>query len=184
MPHAADKYDRLLDEAIARYADPAEAPSPRLAAARVNAAIRSQRMRRRRWLAILIPATAAVLLTVFAFRSAQPPRHPTADRRQPQPLQENPALAIVPPPAVNAVVMRHRSKEAETGSLRVLPKLDQFPSPHPLTQEEAAFVHVAANRPNTGAALRTVDQPIEIADIEIKPLAPDTEPAPQPQKDK
>ena len=193
--------DRLLDAALLSYAAPAEAEDTRTLTAGVMASVRDAESHRRQWrwgFAAGIPALSALLVAAVLFRGAP---HTPADSRSHtslaaavQPQAAQPALAPVP---VLPQISLHEESHREVARLtrtpqtvlvqRNLPKLEQFPSPHPLSLQEAllegfARTSVPAEKAAIIQAQRNSTQPLEIAAIRITPLNLDTENETSPER--
>ncbi len=146
----ADNLDRLLDEALAA---PPEDPglAPRVLA-RLEAAPR------RSWWIWAVPAAATAAAVVFAMAVwPDPPLLPPAPHVDVAVLRTIPFGPARPAPAVAAQVRR-------------VPQSATFPAPSPLSAEERALLRLTAT-PDAFAKPFTGD-PIEIAPLEITPLAP------------
>ena len=186
MPDDRDKLDRLLDSALANYADPG--PDSGLEKRILNRVVAEAAPEpRRRWMAwaIALPVAAVVLLFVLL-------SHPGANR-QPGTPQANVVQRPVAPSidAANRLSGRpspirrsetplhepHLRRKTLAAKSAPLPKLDVFPTPQPLSPEEQALVNFAARatkseREALVAAQRETDTPLSISAIEIKPLEP------------
>lgn len=143
---------------------------------------------RRRWLpwAIALPVAACLL---FLFLSAPKPPHPSPrTAEQPHPSQQPSTLAAHtrPQPASRPRSAQRPTRLAQSAQPQPaafaaiaapLPKLDVFPTPHPLTPEEQALAVVAAQTPTPElqALAQAQTQPEElptIATAHIPPLEP------------
>lgn len=180
--------DRVLDSALATYADPGPASGleRRILSRIANEASPAPR---RRWLAWAIALPVAVGLLLFAVLAGSRLVHaPSSIPPQTRILalqsegsdmdasgakgriesvapanQSSPDTKMQPPHAV-----------LETKSAP-LPKLDVFPTPQPLSPEERALVEFAAHAPQSEreslmAAQREADASLRITAIEIMPL--------------
>jgi hypothetical protein len=151
-----DDLDRMLDAALAKYA----AVEPRLGLEErilAHLCAKPPRPLRHGWLhwgltgAVVVIAVVAVL----AWRPSRVPHplianHPSATTTQPPTREAKPA-----PHATNEIgAVKHapirklvaRRVPAST-AVEAYPKLDQFPSPQPLTAEEIALAEYAKNFP-------------------------------------
>jgi hypothetical protein len=186
--------DQLLDAALESYATPAEAEDSHTLAIGVIASVRHAESQRRQWrwgFAVGLPALAALLIAAVLFTGS--PHTPTAPvaRKSPAvvtlPDAINPAVARIP---VLPQVSLHKELRKEVARLtrtpqtvpvqRNLPKLEQFPSPQPLSPQEALLEKFArSSAPAEKAAIvkaqQAPTQPLEIAEIQIKPLSSDTD---------
>jgi hypothetical protein len=113
---------------------------------------------------------AAILIATFLLWKLESPRHERTVRRQPSPQQEtqpqiaaHPALPKIGQPAVRVSVRRwrrHRAREAR--EIAAAPKLDQFPSPQPLTPEEKMLLEYVGRYYDEAVLIaRARDQQIE-----------------------
>jgi hypothetical protein len=151
--HLGNDLDRALDSALAKYA----ASEPRAGLEdRVLANLRAERARvpDRAWWRWSFASVAAVLVigAVLAWRTAKP-SHPVLVNRpaetQPAPTRA-PQTANATAEAVPARVppMRKQSRRPISAKLAANPKLDVFPSPRPLSEEELALAQYVRNFPN------------------------------------
>ncbi len=154
------EFDLLLDAALSTYGDPA--PGDGLEE-RVLAAISAEcgkasapSLRRRSWVpwAVALPLAAAlVLIWLSPHRSAHPlPNEPTQARRADQASGAPQAVKATLPEARDARAAKHRahaklSQPAQVAATTVLPKLDVFPAPQPLSAEERELALVANQAP-------------------------------------
>jgi hypothetical protein len=178
MPQNDSDFEEQFEQALAAYADPGDARHPRVLTARVLAAVEGQQRKRRWWLGfgIAIPALACLLLIAIAVL------------RQPEPALRRTVTAMAPasPPAVRAPVVARPRMERVRGlparsQTRTLPKLDQFPAPAPLTEQERLLVNLAAHTsPEMQQDLVQTQQqarmPLHIAELNIAPLNVTTKP--------
>ena len=166
MDDRLDKLDRLIDGGLASYAD-AE-PLAGLEERVVNR-VRVTRQRRR-WLAWEVGAAAAVVVLGIVNWSGQ-----RAVVRKTPAAVASVGPQVVPRPAVVAT-RRAGVRGKRAMRPRVLPKLEQFPTPTPLTAEERALVAFARRNPKEAEMLladwqERTDGPIEIQPIQIAPLS-------------
>jgi hypothetical protein len=147
-----DKLDRVLDAALAEYA----AVEPREGLEnRVLANLRAEQARVpdrawRRWSLMALAALVIVAITL-AWRSGKP-SHPVAASHPSSPLQ-NPA----PPSASNGgnrvlpPALRPKRKSAYRSQPEIVMaasrKLEQFPSPQPLSEQELALAKYVSEFP-------------------------------------
>ncbi len=175
MPEAHE-LDQLLDSALSTYAEPRTGIE-----ARVLANLSAQPTRRR-WLpwAIALPIAACIallLLLIPSHNRTKPIRqaqHNTAPQTQPAPqnslAQATPVPSHQPKPRILAA---HAAPHLATA--QAPPKLDVFPTPHPLSREEQAMVDFVANAPlpiiqAVQKAEEQQDEPLHIAAIVIQPI--------------
>ncbi len=169
MDNGRDELDRLIDGALAGYSD-AEALAG--LEGRVLNRVRAARARRRRWFAWAAVAAVAASVVVVGIvvrverRVVRKPvemvqaKHafPTAVARMPR---------LIP----------KRVSVKRSGRPKPLPKLEQFPSPAPLTEQERALVALARQDPEELGKFaemeRQSEAPLEIQPIQIAPLQRD-----------
>ena len=200
-----DDLDRLLDSALATYADHG---SDAGLENRILEALATERradqshraVARRRWLVWVIaaPVAAAVLLSLSIANIKRTPssRSPQVSRlvrpSSPEPGNQpemSPRSEPTPSRGKSGGFTGHKSSRAAHAppSTRAsaalaspLPKLDVFPTPKPLTAEERALLDVAVKAPPQ-ARQAIVDaqeqnkEPLHIAAIHIPPLEPLTQ---------
>ena len=163
-----DELDRRIDDALAGYADaePLEGLE-----GRVMRRVRAAGRRRAFGWAAAMAAAVVVLMTVIVARTPRvvaPKSHDVARVEtvvppRPTPVAEKPRIA------------RRRRVNSRIARLEPLPKLEQFPAPTPLTEEERALAVFVARYPKEAqqafADLRKrSEEPVEIKPIEIPPL--------------
>jgi hypothetical protein len=151
---SGDELDRLLDAALKQYA----AVQPRHGLeGRILARLRSDSTERTSgaWWRWLTAATAVAGLAALITIGSRPHA-----RLQPK-VSRNPAItrpdAIVaassqPRPVIQAPKRRFRAV-ADTQVNKALPKLDQFPSPQPLSEQEKLLASYVAAYPKQAALL-------------------------------
>lgn len=170
-----DELDILLDRALESYA--AAQPRPGLEQ-RVMANVRAAGKRGRWRLAIWVPALAAVctavVLAALALRAPRvtipAPEPPRVVARQ-QPAAASPARAPVQ-------ASRPKAGRAATVAVRrpaPLPKLEQFPSPAPVSEEVRALLEwTRKSRELARQVLASTEpkptEPIQIKELTIPPL--------------
>jgi hypothetical protein len=149
-----DELDRLLDAALKQYA----AVQPREGLeSRILAHLRSQSAERAshawwRWFAAAAGVAAlAVIITMASRPHARPQltvaQHPPASAADP-----NQAATSPPKKAVERPKRRlHAVVDAQVA--QALPKLDQFPSPQPLSEQEKLLASYVAVYPRQAALL-------------------------------
>lgn len=168
MDDARDKLDRLIDGALAGYAD-AE-PLAGLEA-RVTNRVRMARADRRMfgW-GVGLGVAASIVVVGILIETG----------RRPVPKTTELARATIASPT-DSVLQRPRtvgsSRRRGTRS-SVRPKLEQFPAPSPMTPEERALVAWVQRDPKAAQQIyadlqKQADGPIEIQSIEIAPLQND-----------
>ena len=187
-----DDLDRLLDSALATYAEPRGGLEKR-ALARVMTRVDEEHSvgpaPRRRWLvwAVAISLTACIALYV----SISVVRQPHANKVQPAPKHEQaslPPLQTAPQKTLHAVgpskaraaaeVIQHPNTTAATAAAPK-PKLDVFPAPQPLSAQEQALIALAKQSPELRrealARAQQDDTPLRISEIQIPPILPPDE---------
>jgi hypothetical protein len=186
-----EQRDEMITAGLRSYAEPEEIPEARVVLARVMERAQTIESRRKRIWAWAIPVAACAMaaMVVGFIWVLRVPRIPP--------------IAWTPPAAVVASVKPPLAREVRTprrtphrSLLRVaeaqpepLPKLDVFPSPRPLNSEEQALTTLA--RPGKTAvaqqvleAQKHIDDPIDIADLRIRPLNIGDDPVPPTGKEK
>lgn len=150
----ADHLDRVLDSALAKYS----AVEPRAGLEeRVLVQLRSDELQpsRRVWLRWgLAAAVAAVaVVAVLAWRSSPAP-HTVVETHPPVTIHEPSIQAAKSgPDTTNEIAMAKHTSTQKPAALPVPatiaahPKLEQFPSPQPLSAEEIALAHYVKNFP-------------------------------------
>ena len=160
-----DELDRLLDVALAKYA----VAEPRVGLEeRVLANLRAEQARVSdhawwRWSAIAAVAAVVVVVLALSVRSVKP-SHPVAADHPSTPTQapKDPGTKIVSnrhrsrprlaPLLSTAPTQAVRFSPAEVASARP-PKLDQFPSPQPLSEQEKLLRNYVAENPEQAVLL-------------------------------
>lgn len=181
-----DNIDRLLDSALATYAEPSSGLEERVLNAlgveqlAAPAKPKHTAFPLRRWVPWTVGLAAAgsllLVLSVHYYES-----RPGTQARNTVPTQ--PQRAIAPPvniasePTHVAVVRTPKSRAPHLATVTpaALPKLDVFPTPQPLTPQEQALVVFVAQAPEAGRkavaeAQQRIEAPISIAAIRIPPL--------------
>lgn len=185
----ADEIDERIDAALRSYADPVETPEPRVVLAwLLERAQADKAARRRRWLG-LIPAvgSAAAMLAAAVWVLRVPATPEIAwTPKAPGVVSVSTAPERVPARAVAAHISRNPQVQA---AAEALPKLEVFPAPMPLAEEEQKLV--AFTRQTPPAVVHQVidekqhlDDPLEIAELKIKPLDASDNPVPPKGKEK
>lgn len=179
--------DRLLDSALATYADPGpHSGLEQRILSRISTETASS-ARRRRWLAWAIALPAAAILLLFILIS-----HPWSKDTPTMPRQANvshqptPSIEAANRPSSQPAPIRrsqaplrkeHSRQLAFAARSAPLPKLDIFPTPQPLSPQEQALINFAAHatapeRDSLIASQEQPDAPLHISAIQIKPLKP------------
>lgn len=161
-PMPDDGLDRILDAALTRYA----AVEPRVGLEdRILANLRSEQERvpvraGRMWIWGLVAIAAMVILVALTFtreRHARPvlvKETPSAVQVRPSDTQlEDRGASGVPKVSAIQPAHTHRARSVVATTLLPAPKLDQFPSPQPLTEEEKVLVGYIEHNPEHAALL-------------------------------
>jgi hypothetical protein len=170
-PDQLSELDRMLDATLAKFG--AVEPPLRLEE-RILAHLRAEPLQSSRhgWLQWgLVGAVALIaMVAVLAWRSTRvsnPPiaNHPPATILQPASQEAKPAphttdeVAAAKPASMPKPVA-HRAP-ALTAAV-AYPKLDQFPSPQPLTEEEIALAHYVKNFPKEARLVAQAQEEFEL----------------------
>ncbi|HVP46741.1 MAG TPA: hypothetical protein VMT32_09165 [Bryobacteraceae bacterium] len=164
--------DRMIDTALAGYssAQPLEGLEERV----LNRVRLSARRRVIGWAVAMAVVASVVVAAIFVRipRAAVPAGQDVARVQTPAPPRLVPeTLRIAPKQRRGRIV----TKRAEPP--RPLPRLEQFPSPTPMTTEERALLAFVEHHPDEAKQLVTQQQksgePIEIQPIQIAPLQSD-----------
>jgi hypothetical protein len=177
MPHDAPDFETEFERAVATYADPSDGGYPQALTARVMAVVDAQRRRRRWWLGISVAVPALACLLVAALLYLRRPELQHQDRAS---IASTPASATAPETPLPAKPEVARSETVHRRP-RPLPKLDQFPAPTPLTEQERLLVQFVSHAPPStqqlvAKAQKQSDQPLHIADLSIPFLDSSTQP--------
>lgn len=151
-----DKLDRALDAALATYAaiEPRTGLNERILARLESASKSPSHSMWRRWSAAAAVFAAVIVTIGLAWRRyerTQPPianRPPTIQRPNEPATQfaSNAAPSSVPPKATGSP-RRTRPRHLRPPLVAAQPKLDQFPSPQPLSAEDLALVRYVRSFP-------------------------------------
>ncbi len=166
MDNGRDKLDELIDSALASYSG----AEPRLGMeARVVSRVRATRVRRRMLEWGLAFGVASAVVVVALIRTEPRTISKPVDVARVMSAQERPPT--IRPVAKLRPAMRARRPQA-------LPKLEQFPSPMPLTAEERALVAFVERDPTEAQQVfsdlqKRTDGLVEIQPIQIAPLQSD-----------
>ncbi len=178
-----DDLDRLIDAALASYADPGPDSGVER---RVLARIRTTSLQHRRrliWAAGLPAFAAAGLMLLFVTNMS---RH-TGLGSQREKVSQIESVRTAPPGGLNAPSRRAavgssmyaRRRARSAAPMAIPPKRDTFPSPAPLSHEERALVALLAHTPATQrqdlAIWLQPAEPIHIATISISSINPPAE---------
>lgn len=165
-----DELDRMLDAALAKFA----AVEPRAGLeGRVLARLRSEPLppSRRVWLQWgLAGAVAAIaLVAVLAWRSSRAP-HPVIANHLPTTIQGQSIQGAKPAPhatdevtSAKAASMRKlAARRAPASRVVAHPKLEQFPSPQPLSAEEIALAKYVKNFPKEAGLVAQAQEEFDL----------------------
>lgn len=171
MHESEIELDKRIEAALATYADPEASVNPCALAARIVATAHKKQPNISWWqwgLAAAVPALAALLIVLH---------FPAKPKMEPVRL-----FASVPPPhqimtasAPQMPIVSHTVvKSRYVSRSHPQPKLDVFPTPSPLTEQEkllVAFVqHISPETQKQVAQDPEPIQPITIAELKIPPL--------------
>jgi hypothetical protein len=172
------RIDQWLDAALRQYGEAELRPGLE---SRVLANLRSQPAPRRGWL----PLPAAVLLLlaiVFIFspkrrHEAQSPHSVTISTH---PAIENQSASGNSPPVGRSAIARKprpvQVKQAAVPAAARGPKLDRFPSPRPLTEQEQILIRYVRERPEQARLLAQAQaQLMEKDRLEFEAMQPSAE---------
>jgi hypothetical protein len=178
------EFDRRFEQALCSYADPAEAGQPEMLTSLALAKVESAERIRRRWkLALIFIVPEFVLLTLWLlFLSPHPVRltavapqtvAPSTPRTASQQVAHNHPLAAAHAPLTHAVAIVRQQKH--------VPKLDQFPTPTPLNEQEQLLVSFVTEVPyatqqSIAESMQQADHPLHIAELSIAPITLNTQP--------
>lgn len=163
-----DDLDRLLDKALAKYA----AVEPRVGLQeRILANLRAQHtlVDRAWWRWVFVAAAALVVVAAFLAWRTTGPSHPVAVNHRTVETQPVPTHATQvakstaegkPPHPLPA---KKQPRQSSAAMVATDPKLDVFPSPQPLTEEELALAQYVRNFPRDA---RLVAQAQQASDTE------------------
>jgi hypothetical protein len=180
MPQNESDFETEFEQALAAYADPGDAGYPQVLTARVMAAVEMRQRMRRTWLAfsIAVPALGCLLVAVLLhLRKVEPPTIEKASiPSTTQPVTAPPKTNLSAKAHVETV--RHRVVRSVP---RQLPKLDQFPAPTALTEQEQMLVQFVTYAPLktqqlVAKAQKEPDKPLRIAELGIPYIDLSTQP--------
>jgi hypothetical protein len=175
-----DELDLLLDSALATYIDAEAKPG---LAQRILAATSQCEPRRPafRWLAVAVPALAAVLVVAMLWRQhADSPSETAPAAARVVPSASGSGLAVGPEQVDHQVARRAVKPTINQSTPSALPRRKVFPTPTPLAPQEQALMELASRRSEevpaqvAKSATRSEQpvEPIHIAAIDIPPLNP------------
>ena len=166
--------DRWLDEALRQYAQIARCEGLEN---RVLANLRTRRDTSAydwRWMPVFVGVIVIASLAIFWPKQPSQPVTKTAEVLPPPLQATKPVSQIVPKIPSNP--QRHFAVEpAQASTNLAAPKLDQFPSPRPLSQQEELLLAYVRQVPREDLKLnlRTDIQvePLSVKNLDIPPLA-------------
>ena len=174
-----DELDTLIDSALSAYAEPRPGLERRMLA-RISGEVGRSSRRRRFLLALAAPVVACLLLFSYLFVKAphSQPGHMAYTPAQPSAAHVARTPVHEPAPKLLSTTSGRRAnhhKERVPQNTIPRPKLDIFPTPHPLNPGEQALTSFAAQAPEADRkafieAQQQADAPLHIAAIHIKPL--------------
>lgn len=178
------EFDEKFEQALATYADPADAGRDRLLAVRVLAALEAKQ-RKRHWLYRWTLAASAMVCLLLACLLVLHSRRLGQTRAQvsPSPVV-TPILPSAPPTTETMSTHKHSNYVRATMSHRErnsLPRLDQFPSPSPLTEQEYLLRDFAAHaapeaQRSMAKTQEQMNEPLRITELDIPSLDSQIEP--------
>lgn len=171
MHESEIELDRKIDAALATYSDPAESLNSSALAARVLATAREKQQGIQWWrwgLVATVPALAVLLMVLFL--PAKPKIEPVRLTASAPPPHQIMVTSVPAKLMVSHTVVKSRYVPPSHPQ----PKLDVFPTPAPLTEQEKLLVaFVQHTSPETQKQVLQSSgpiQPIAIADLIIPPL--------------
>jgi hypothetical protein len=172
MHESEIELDKKIEAALTTYADPAESLNSSALAARVLAAARDKQKGIQWWrwgLAATVPALAVLLIVLYF------PAKPKMESVRLTASAPPPHQIMVTPPA-KQMVSHTVIKSRYVPPSHLQPKLDVFPTPRPLSEQEKLMVAFVQDAPQEAQKQAAQDsepiQPITIADLTIPPLDP------------
>ncbi|HYK34961.1 hypothetical protein [Alloacidobacterium sp.] len=171
--------DAKFEQALTSYADPAKAGDPQALTRRVLVAL-EERRQHYWWVRLTIAAPALACLLLVAFLTQR--QHQSANQTTTRAVQV-PATPPILPSASTAEVSHVEQVHvtAARHAQKHLPKLDQFPTPTPLTEQEQLLIQFSGQAPTStkqqiAKTQKESDAPLRIADLTIPKLDSNTQP--------
>jgi hypothetical protein len=165
-----DALDRALDAALAKYAaaEPRAGLEQRILAHLQSESVCLPNRCWWRWCAAGAVVALLAIMLAMPWRSNKPPstatqRHPSAAIERAQP-SATPAAVNGEMPATAARLQRYKATRHHVRQPPVVadePKLDQFPSPEPLTKEELALVLYVRQFPGDAVIVASAQEEFE-----------------------
>ena len=181
MPQSTADFEREFERALAAYADPNDAGYPQVLAARVMAEVRMRQRKRRLWLGIsaAAPLLGCMLVAAVLYFGRSEPQHREA-KVVSIPAIPHAERAPEPPAYAKARPKLVRGARAPNARPR-LPKLDQFPAPAPMSEQEKLLVQFVRRTPPSTQRFvvkmqEQSDEPLRIAELSIPDLDSKTQP--------
>jgi hypothetical protein len=177
--HESDiELDKKIEAALATYADPEASVNPSALAARILASAREEQQKARWWkwtLVIAAPALAALFVVLFL--PEKPKEFPARlSASVPTPAQIMTAPATEKPVVSHTIAKARYSPHTTIAKSQEPPKLDIFPAPAPLSEQEKLLVAFVQNAQKEAREEAVRDsgpiQPITIAKLKIPLLDP------------
>jgi hypothetical protein len=150
----ADELDRLLDAALPQYAavQPREGLENRILGRLRSSEPERTRHARWRWFTAAAAVGALAVIITIASRPHARPQPSVAQHPSITPALPDVAATSQPKKAVQRP-KRRLLAEADTQVAKAQPKLDQFPSPQPLSEQEKLLASYVAVYPKQAALL-------------------------------
>jgi hypothetical protein len=179
--------DGMIDAALASYGETGDDVSERILRVVERRIAQERAPLRRRWLPWTAALAAAACVLAFLVARPRPVQIPGNDARQTQQQKTGSTVAEVRRPAIEKrakAVARDSTRQSveerlrsETARADALPKLDVFPTPQPLSEDEQAFSFFIQRAPPAEVkqlleAQARSEAPVIIDDLEIPPLEP------------
>jgi len=162
-----DDLDRALDAALARYAavEPRPGLEGRVLAHLNTREVRSPHFGWWRWGVAAVAVAAIVLAFTVAWRPGR--RYLPVAGREPVtiPKQVPSVVSVTKENSVGSPAQRPMTKAGGRGHLANVkphPKLEQFPSPQPLSEEEVALVRYVRNFPEEARLIAHAQEEFDI----------------------
>lgn len=157
---ADQEADRVLDAALAKYAsvEPRAGLEARILA---NLCVAKMRTPERAWWRLNLAAAATAVLVVamfFSWRSVKP-AHPVDAAVEPSPQGRGTQIALNSGSLVRrnrTTPLQHLPRSRPQTVAEAVPKLDQFPSPQPLSEQEKMLRSYVAEAPDEAVLIARV----------------------------
>jgi hypothetical protein len=139
------RIEQKIDAALRSYQSPGEGPDARLAQARVMERVREFESRQKTWWMWCTAAAACALVIVATMGAAWMMRTP--QRAEIAWVPKAPGLAVVESQKIIPGRPQRTSLPRLPAAPHALPRLDVFPTPRPLSEEEQTLVAFAQAAP-------------------------------------